>query len=87
MSRLTKDAAMAIAREREIEIEDEPGERRHLHGYAPGGMKFAATDTHNIGLWDERRGVPVDWDHVASELELTACNEPDCDYCTVEIEA
>jgi hypothetical protein len=78
---MTKAAFMAIASEREIEVVDEPGERRHLHGYAPGGMKFAATDTHNIGFWDGERGTPVDWDEIAPELELVTCEDADCDVC------
>ena len=87
MSRMNKADFMALAAERNIEIEDEPGDRRHIHGYAPGGMKFAATDTHNIGLWDDERGeqgARVDWADMATELELVECTDPNCEYCTEE---
>lgn len=83
---MTKRALLALAAERGIEVEDEPGERRHIHAYAPQGYRFAMTDTHNLSLWDERRGVPVPFDALADDLELVACDDPDCDYCTDEPE-
>lgn len=78
---MNRSDVFAMAAASGICIEDEPGERRHLHGYAPAGTRFAATDTHNIGLWDERRGVPVEWDDIAAMLELAPCDEPGCEHC------